>query len=313
MAATLPDRPLRLATRGSALARLQAERVAAALRQRTGAVVELVLVRTAGDRRQDVALGDAGAIGLFTSEVQERVRTGGADLAVHSLKDLPARQAEGLVCAAVLEREDPRDLLLVRPEACAPGREPLALRPGARVGTASARRRAFLRALAPDCVVRLLRGNVPTRLEKLRRGELDAIVVAAAGVRRLGVALDGLHCLELDLELWPCAPGQGALAVECAASAPAVLGVARALHDGEVAAQVEPERALLRALGGGCGLPLGAFCSRRDGGFGLVAALGPTADRPGAPPLARARVSGADPASMVAAARAALLAVEVAR
>jgi len=257
------------------------------------AEIEFVIVKTTGDRRQDVLLGEAGAIGLFTREVQEALLERRADFAVHSFKDLPSEPAEGLTLAAVSKRADPRDLLLVRAEACDPARAPFPVREGARIGTSAARRAAFVRALRPDCQPVLLRGNVPTRLRKLREARYDAILLAAAGVQRLGLDLDGLVSHALDLDLWPCSPGQGALALECRADDPDTARVLAEIGDPATTEVVSAERGLLRRLGGGCGLPLGAFAEFQEGLWHLDAAFGPTPDRPTAPPLARARVQAA--------------------
>ncbi len=300
---------LRLATRGSDLARTQSSAFAAELESARGVASELVIVRTTGDQVQDVPLADAGATGLFTAEVQRAVLDGRADYAVHSLKDLPAEQTPGLCLAALPRRADPRDWLLIRPEAYAEEYSPLPLRPGAVVGTSAARRTAFLRALLPEARPELLRGNVPTRVRKLAEGRYDAILLAAAGLRRLGTDLSGFRVYELPEDLWPGAPGQGALAVECRAEDDTTRALLGSLHDPASAREVEAERALLRALGGGCGLPLGARArSLAEGGLELHAAFGPTPDRPSAPPLARVRVEGTDPAALALAARDALLA-----
>ncbi|MFQ5747947.1 MAG: hydroxymethylbilane synthase [Planctomycetota bacterium] len=283
-------RQLRLATRGSELARTQAQGVAGRLAAEGRAEPELVIVKTTGDRRQDVLLGEAGAIGLFTREVQEALLDRRADFAVHSFKDLPSEPAEGLILAAVSERADPRDLLLIRTESCDPARAPLPVREGARIGTSAARRAAFVRALAPDCEPVLLRGNVPTRLRKLREGRYDAILLAAAGAQRLGLDLDGLVSHAIDLDLWPCSPGQGALALECRADDPDTARLLAGIGDPGTTEAVSAERGLLRRLGGGCGLPLGAFAEYREGLWHLDAAFGPTPDRPAAPLLSRPRV-----------------------
>lgn len=305
---------LRLATRGSELARTQSGAVAAALEGLAGVRSELVIVKTTGDRVQDVALSDAGSIGLFTAEVQAAVLDGRADYAVHSLKDLPAEQAAGLRCGAVPEREDSCDWLIVPREAFVPARHELPVRPGARVGTSAARRTAFLRALDPQARPELLRGNVPTRLAKLAEGRYDAILLAAAGLRRLGSDLSAFQVVPLPYTLWPGAPGQGALALECRADDAATAALLACLHDPETAREIDAERRLLRLLGGGCGLPLGARAEAVSGsGLRLVAALGPTPERPQAPPLVRAEVTGADPAAVAAAAREVLLAPARAR
>ncbi len=303
---------LRLATRGSDLARTQSLQAARLLEERTGLKSELVIVRTEGDRNQETALGEAGSIGLFTGEVQAALLDGRADWAVHSLKDLPASPAPGLVLAAVPPREDPRDLLLVRPEAFFPDRHPLLpLESRARIGTASARRKALVHGIRPDLETALLRGNVPTRVQRLRDGAYEAILLAAAGLKRLGLKLEDLRVVELDADLWPGAPGQGALALECREEDQELREALAALHDPETARAVEAERELLRLLGGGCALPLGAWAApAENGGLLLEAVLGPTPDRPGAPPLVHASVQGPDPMAAAEAALAALQASE---
>ncbi|MBC8329734.1 MAG: hydroxymethylbilane synthase [Planctomycetes bacterium] len=301
-------RTLRLATRGSDLARTQSGAFADALQHATGVPSELVIIKTQGDRVQDVALADAGSIGLFTAEVQSALLDGRADYAVHSLKDLPAEQTAGLRCGAVPLREDSCDWLIVRPSAFEPARHELPIRAGSRVGTSAARRVAFCKATDPACRPELLRGNVPTRVRKLAEGQYDAILLAAAGLRRLGTDLSEFKVVPLPYTMWPGAPGQGALSIECRADDDDTFGLLRTLHDPEAALEIEAERTLLRALGGGCGLPLGARAELIEGGIRLMAAFGPTPDRPGAPPLVRAEVEGADPAAVAAAAREVLLA-----
>jgi|FLOH01.1.fsa_nt_gi hydroxymethylbilane synthase len=301
---------LRLATRGSDLATTQSGMVAAAVEAATGAVTELVIVKTIGDARLDVHLAEVGSVGLFTKEVQDAVLDGRADYAVHSLKDLPAEQTAGLCCAAIPVREDTRDWLLIRPGFYGDrGAGLLPLIPGTRVGTSAARRTAFLADMAPDCTAVLLRGNVPTRVNKLIAGDYDAILLAGAGLRRLDLDLANLQVVKLDPMLWPGAPGQGALAIECRADDQETRDLIGQLHHPATAATVEAERSLLRALGGGCGLPLGASALAVDGGFQLVAALGPTEDFPGK--LRRAKITATDVTSASAAALEALLAAEV--
>ncbi len=272
--------PLRLATRGSDLATTQSSWVARAVEEASGRASELVVVETTGDRKQVGALAEVGNIGLFTKEVQEAVLDGRADFAVHSLKDLPAEQTPGLCCAAIPVREDARDYLLIRREAHAPdAKSELPIRAGGVVGTASARRAAFLAALAPDLHSKVLRGNVPTRVAKLRDGDYDAILLAGAGLRRLGLDLSDLEVLPLEPSLWPCAPGQGALALECRADDRATRDCLAQIHDQATAVAVHVERTLLRRLGGGCGLPLGAFLEGyQDNEYRFFTALGPVAD-----------------------------------
>jgi hydroxymethylbilane synthase len=234
---------LRAATRASALARLQTDLVAAAL----GEPVEPVVVQTMGDRRTDVAIWEMGGQGVFVKEVQAAVLDGRADFAVHSAKDLPSESPEGLVIAAIPEREDPRDALV--------GSTLEGLPVGARVGTGSVRRRAQLAWTRPDLTFAGLRGNIDTRLSKA--SEFDAIVVAAAALRRLErtFVIDEL----LDPSIVLPQVGQGALAVECRVDdAPVREALARIEH-GPSRRAVEAERAFLREIGEGCQLPVGAL------------------------------------------------------
>lgn len=263
---------LRIASRGSELALWQSRAVQAALRAADPALaVEIDVVKTTGDVIQDVPLAKIGDKGLFTKELDAALLAGAADLAVHSLKDVPTRLPHGLVLAAVTEREDPRDVLLLPPG----GTGNLASLPaGARVGTSSLRRRAQLQALRPDLAVLDLRGNLNTRLAKLDRGDYDAIVLAAAGVLRLGWT-DRIAAY-LDAPAWLPAVGQGALAVVARADRTDVVERLRMLHDARSAACTAAERALLRALEGGCQVPIGAL-GRVEGDrvvlHGLVAEL----------------------------------------
>jgi hydroxymethylbilane synthase len=239
-------RPLRVATRGSELARWQANRVATLL----GADTELVVVSTAGDERADVPIHTVGGTGIFVKEVQQAVLGGRADIAVHSAKDLPASDApDALVLAAVPERADPRDALV--------GSTLDALPAGARVATGSVRRRAQLAALRPDLTFAELRGNIATRLA--RAVDFDAIVVAAAALVRLGVDDRADELLEPSVLLPQVA--QGALAVECRADDDETLARVVAIDDVAAHTAVDAERAYLAELGGGCDLPCGALAA----------------------------------------------------
>lgn len=263
---------LRIASRGSELALWQSRAVQSALRAADPSLsVEIDVIKTTGDVIQDVPLAKIGDKGLFTKELDAALLDGRADLAVHSLKDVPTRLPDGLLLAAVTEREDPRDVLILPPG----GSGGLASLPaGARVGTSSLRRRAQLAALRPDLSILDLRGNLNTRLAKLDRGDYDAIVLAAAGVLRLGW-MDRIAAY-LDPPSWLPAVGQGALAIVCRADRADVVGRLRPLHDPRAAACTAAERALLRALEGGCQVPIGALGSA-DGDrvvlHGLVADL----------------------------------------
>jgi hydroxymethylbilane synthase len=265
-------RTLRIASRGSQLALWQSRAVEGALRSADASLeVRIDVVKTLGDRILDVPLAKIGDKGLFTKELDEALLRGDADLAVHSLKDVPTRLPDGLVIAAVTEREDPRDVLI--------GREGISggladLPPGARVGTSSLRRRAQLHAARPDVEVLDLRGNLNTRLAKLDAGDYDAIVLAAAGVRRLGWS--GRISAHLDPPAWLPAVGQGALAVVTRGDAGGVMDLLRPLHHPPTAAATTAERAFLRALEGGCQVPIGALAEVDDGRLtlrGLVADL----------------------------------------
>jgi len=246
---------LRLGTRASALALWQANRVAQLIRAQPGApAVELVHIRTEGDARTDVPLWQVGGRAFFTREIDRALVGGHVDLAVHSLKDLATSLEPGLEIVAVLEREDPRDALVAGSFA-----NLSALPPGARVGTSSLRRRAFLQRARGDLELDELRGNVPTRLEKLTQGKYQAIILAVAGLKRLG--LEQHVSAHLDPWLFPPAVSQGAIAV-CARAGDATTSQwLRALDHGPTQVATAAERALLRKLEGGCQVPLGALAT----------------------------------------------------
>ena len=252
---------VRVATRASLLARTQSERVAAALRERLDREVTLVEVSTQGDADQLTPLTDLGGVGVFVTAVREAVLRGDADLAVHSLKDLPTAPAPGLRIAAYPAREDPRDVLVARDGAT------LATLPdGACVGTGSPRRAAQLLSSRPDLDVVAVRGNVDTRLRKVAEGDLDAVVLAYAGLARLDRLGAVTEVLEPD-QMLP-APGQGALAVECRDVEPdvALLAALRDLDDASTRVAVTAERSLLAALEAGCSAPVGALATVSETG-----------------------------------------------
>lgn len=255
---------LRLATRGSALARTQSGTVAAAIRA-LGHEVELVLVTTSGDL-SPAPLASLGGAGVFVGAVRAAVLAGEADLAVHSFKDLPTAAADGLVLAAVPPREDPADALCARD-----GLDLAGLPFGARVGTGSPRRAAQLRTLRPDLCPVPIRGNVETRLGRVP-ADLDAVLLAAAGLRRLGLA--GAITERLDPARFLPAPAQGALAIECRADAPLALRTALAGLDDEPSRLAAlAERAVLARLEAGCSAPVGAFAQVSGGRIELTAAV----------------------------------------
>ena len=242
---------IRIASRASDLARWQADHVAAALRETTGQDVVVETYTTRGDV-ETAPLAEIGGQGLFTAEVDRALREGRADIAVHSLKDLPIETPEGLAMAAIPERAPTGDALISR------DRVPLRDLPeGARIGTSSPRRAAFLKHLRPDLEMAPLRGNVPTRIRRVREGVVDATLLAEAGLGRLGLADE---ITEIVDGLLP-APGQGALAVVAVAGTEAE-AAARTLDHADTRTAVDAERAVLAGLGGGCSLPLGVHAAR---------------------------------------------------
>ncbi len=257
---------VQLGTRKSELALTQSGWVARQL----GPDVTLVGVTTEGDRLVDVPLSGALTKGFFTEALERGLLDGTLDLAVHSLKDLPIDQPAGLVLGAIPPREAVADLLIVSLEAWDSTAPVLPLRAGASVGAASERRQWLLRTLRPDLVPAFLRGNVPTRVARLREGKFDAVILAEAGVRRLGLSLDGLCVARLGVRSWPCAAGQGALAVQCRADDVGMRARLQALHHAPTAAAVDTERRWLSALGGGCSVPFGAAVIGEEWCLGLM-------------------------------------------
>ena len=248
-----------IATRRSRLALWQANHIKHRLEAlHRGLSVETLALSTRGDELIDRRLDQAGGKGLFVKELEQAMSDGRADLAVHSIKDVPAELPPGFTLAAIPAREDPRDVFVSR------SYQELAGMPrGASVGTSSLRRGAQITERHPQLEIRLLRGNVDTRLAKLDRGEYDAIVLAAAGLERLGLAARATAHLEVD-EMLP-APGQGALGIECLAARADVAALLAPLADSATTACVRAERAVSRALGGSCALPLAAYaeCSEK--------------------------------------------------
>jgi len=260
---------VRIATRASVLAlwqaRFVADRLAAA-----GVTTELIEVATQGDADQRPFAQIAG-VGFFTKAVQEALLDGRADLAVHSYKDLPSAPTPGLEVAAVPERGDPRDVLLVRPDAFDEHAPFLPLRPGAKIGTSAARRRRQVVWNRADLDVRELRGNVPTRIARLREGRYDAILLAAAGLMRLGLEPEELELLALDPSSFVPAPAQGALALEIRRGDDGLASLLTELHDVRGYPAVAAERGLMAMIEGGCQLALGAHATRTNGVLRLVA------------------------------------------
>ena len=258
---------LRIGTRASALALWQAREVAARIAAQPAAPpVELVHVRTSGDQQSEVPLWQTRGQAFFTREIDRALLDEEVDVAVHSLKDLPTQLDAGLALAALLPRADPRDVLVSRS-----GTALAALPERARIGTSSLRRRAFLARLRPDATLLELRGNVPTRIERLQRGEYDAIVLAAAGLARLGLAQ---HATEyLAPESFPPAVSQGVIGICARSEDEATLRWLAALDDRDARLAASAERALLRRLEGGCQVPLGALATARGESLTLMACV----------------------------------------
>jgi len=246
---------LRIGSRGSQLALWQTNHISALLRER-GHQVEIEIIKTTGDKITDVALAKVGTKGMFTKEIEEALAAGRVDLAVHSLKDLPTEVPPDFEIAAITQRENPRDVLVSKKHASIKE-----LPQRARVGTSSLRRQAQLKALRPDLEIYPLRGNVDTRLRKLEAGDYEAIILAAAGVNRLG--LTALVKQIIPAEIMCPAAGQGALGIEIRKGDEAIRQHLSFLDDSAARQTTTAERALLNKLGGGCQVPIGAFAELR--------------------------------------------------
>jgi hydroxymethylbilane synthase len=260
--------PLQLGTRGSQLALWQARETAARLAAAGGPPCEIVVIRTTGDRDTESSLSEIGGKRLFVKEIEDALLDGRIDLAVHSAKDMSAALPEGLAVAAALPREDPLDAIVLPasagelPDAPAVDAMIAALGQSPRIGTGSVRRAAQIKRLLPLARFAGLRGNLDTRLRKLDAGEFDAIVLAAAGLRRLNLAERISLCLPPDACI--PAPGQGIVAVEVRAADTRTRDALRAIDDPTASAALEAERAVVLALGGGCHMPIGALATPRD-------------------------------------------------
>jgi hydroxymethylbilane synthase len=236
-----------IGTRGSDLALWQAREAA----RLVPVPAEIRIIRTTGDQRQDIALQGQLEQGFFTKEIERHLLAGEVDVAVHSLKDLPTTLADGLAIGAHLPRAAISDLLIINPEWYDPARQ-VPLKPGCPVGAMSLRRQALLGLYAPHVEAKMIRGNVPTRIERCRSGEYGAIVLARAGAERLRLSFEGLQAFEFNPHRWPPAPGQGAVAVEARADDAATLKLLAAMDDTPTRQAVELERRLLANYEGGC-------------------------------------------------------------
>lgn len=290
---------LRIGSRGSQLALWQANHISGLLRAR-GHEVDIEIIHTTGDKITDVALAKVGTKGMFTKEIEEALAAGRVDLAVHSLKDLPTELPKGFEIAAITERQDPRDAFCSRFYSKIDD-----LPKGAHVGTSSLRRQAQLKAIRPDLDIHPLRGNVDTRLRKLLQGEYDAIILASAGLKRLGKT--ELIKQIISAEIMCPAAGQGALGIEIREGDVKTRDLLAFLDDPYARAATTCERALLNSLGGGCQVPIGAFAEVRENARNGKLHLESIVADPDGTKLLRDSRDGDDPEQLGNAAGAALL------
>ena len=249
---------IKIGTRGSQLALWQARYTQDLLRE-AGCDSELVIIKTRGDAIQHLSFDKIEGKGFFTKEIEEALLREEVDMAVHSMKDLPTGQPEGLALTAVSYRANPSDCLIIHQDAVADG--PLFhLKPGAVVGTSSARRKAQILDFRPDVQLKDIRGNVPTRLEKLARGDFDAILLAAAGLERLNIDLGDLHLIRFNPREFIPAPAQGVLAFQTREGDLPLRRTLKKIHRADVARTTNVERKVLQLAGGGCHMPLGVYC-----------------------------------------------------
>lgn len=270
---------LTIGTRGSKLALWQANYVKDQL-EAIGLEASLKIIKTKGDKIQDLSFDKIEGKGFFTKEIEDALLGEEIDLAVHSLKDMPTTQPEGLTLAALSYREDPADLLIIRPEAVTEGAL-LSLADGATVGTSSARRKAQMLKLKPNLELVDIRGNVPTRLEKVKNGTVDAVLLAAAGIARLAIDTGDLKVIRLHPREFVPAPGQGVMAVQTRLDDTDLRKKLARIHNREVGDATNVERKVLQLLDGGCQTPLGVHCYRdQAGGYRAFAALAKSWDAP---------------------------------
>lgn len=277
---------IRIGTRGSKLALWQANYTQAQLREK-GVESELVIIQTKGDKIQDLSFDKIEGKGFFTKEIEDALLQGEIDMAAHSMKDMPTTSPEGLVITAVSYRENPADWLIIRKEAIQDG-QLFGLKNEALVGTSSARRKAQMLDFRSDIQLKDLRGNVPTRVEKLRRGEYDAILLAAAGLQRLEMDLSEFELVRFNPREFVPAPAQGVVAWQTCTDDLPTRRLLHQIHHPEVAAVTNIERSILNLMEGGCHMPLGAYCERdAQGNYHVWAAKADNWDTP----VRRARLS----------------------
>ncbi|MCL4133468.1 UNVERIFIED_CONTAM: hypothetical protein GTU68_020930 [Idotea baltica] len=270
---------LRIGTRGSRLALYQAHLTEQKLRE-LGYEVEIIVIKTQGDRVQDLSFDKLEGKGFFTKEIEDELLTGTIDMAVHSMKDLPTTSPDGLCITAIIDRADPADTLLIHPSE-EDATQDFGLRQGAKVGTSSVRRKSQMQQLRPDLEVADLRGNVPTRVQKLRDGAYSAIILAHAGLNRLELDLSDLIVRKIHTSEMVPAPAQGAIAVQTRIDDIELRRLLKELHQPDVSQLTNIERGVLRAMDGGCQLPLGVHCRKDENGhFHVHVAYAHTMDKP---------------------------------
>jgi len=253
-----------IGTRGSELALWQANDLKAKLSQNNW-IAELKIIKTKGDKIQDLSFDKIEGKGFFTKEIEDELINKKVDVAVHSLKDLPTSQPEGLILAGLSERQDPSDLLIINPGAYEAQMD-LRLKQGAIVGTSSIRRKCQISSLTPHVTVKDLRGNVPTRIQKLASGRYDAIILASAGVKRLNIDLSEFKTVRLNPKEFVPAPGQGAIAYQCRESDIEMRKILAQVHNKNTNLQTKVERTVLKLMDGGCHIPLGVYTEVDEAG-----------------------------------------------
>jgi hydroxymethylbilane synthase len=306
-------RDIVIGSRGSDLALWQANFIKDILLEKCGISSTIKVIVTTGDRITNMSFDKIEGIGFFTKEIEEAILCGEVDIAVHSLKDLTTTLPEGLILPMIGFRVDRREMLLAREEALilldasttktstakTSTTKTLPLKDGAVIGTSSARRKSQIRHLNPTLELRDIRGNVPTRIERVKRGDYDAIIIAVAGVERLNSDLGGLKSLKLDAEAFLPAPGQGTLAIESRETDTELNAILSVLSDETTRIEIALERGLLKRFDAGCSLPLGVYCEVNSGGtHRFVSTLG-VENEDGSPGLRRIEVNGSDVAALV--------------
>jgi hydroxymethylbilane synthase len=286
-----------IGTRGSDLALRQANFIKSRLAPITSYPIHLTIIKTQGDKIDNLSFAEMEGKGFFTKEIEEALLANRIDIAVHSLKDLMTSMPDGLALTAVGFRADNRELLLVRPDSY-DGSRPLKIKSGGVIGSSSVRRQCQIAHLSPDLKLEDLRGNVPTRVKKLRDGRYDAIIIALAGVRRLELNLSDLHSIILDQDEFLPAPGQGILGIQTRAGDDAINDIVTKLDDASARIQTELERGLMARFEGGCQLPLGAYSEIIGENLNLTAVLGVRKDNRWVG-LKRASSTGTDPTAVV--------------